>query len=75
MDVTKAQDILVALKLCLPNEGKPFAMLAKELGLIASEVHASIARLGEARLVKKAGPHPSRKFAAANRWSALPAGA
>lgn len=61
MVVTKAQDVLVALKLCLPNEGKSFAMLAKELGMSASEVHASIARLGEARLVESSVRKVNRK--------------
>lgn len=59
--MTKSQDILVALKLCLPNEGKTFAALAKELGMSASEVHASLARLGDARLVDMASRKVNRK--------------
>ncbi len=51
--VTKPQDILVGLKLALSSEGgKSFAVLAKELGMSASEVHASVGRLEEARLLE-----------------------
>lgn len=59
--MTKAQDVLVALKLCLPNDGKSFAALAGELGMSASEVHASLARLGEARLVDVTSRKVNRK--------------
>jgi DNA-binding Lrp family transcriptional regulator len=59
--MTKPQDVLVALKLCLPNESKSFAALAKELGMSASEVHASVARLGEARLVNVTSRKVNRK--------------
>lgn len=51
--MTKAQDILVVLKLALSSEqGESFAALAKALGMSASEVHASVGRLVEARLVE-----------------------
>ena len=49
--MTKPQDIVVALKLCLSGEGKSFAVLAAELGMSASEVHGSFGRLTEARLL------------------------
>jgi DNA-binding Lrp family transcriptional regulator len=49
----KAQDVLVALKLSL-LDGWPssYAALAEELGLSASEAHAAVRRLEEARLVE-----------------------
>lgn len=50
-DVTKPQDILVALKICLSGLDRTFAVLAHELGMSASEVHASCSRLIEARLL------------------------
>jgi DNA-binding Lrp family transcriptional regulator len=52
----KSQDILVALKLALTGGWSgSFAALAGELGLSASEVHAAMRRLEEARLLEPAG--------------------
>jgi DNA-binding Lrp family transcriptional regulator len=48
---TKAQDVVVALKLCLENTRRGYAKLGQELGMSASEVHAAVRRLGEAGLV------------------------
>ena len=48
---TKPQDVVVALKLCLEETSRSYAELADELGMSASEVHAAVRRLGEARLV------------------------
>src|SRR5471032_628381 len=48
---TKPQDIVVALKLCLEGARRSYAELGQELGMSASEVHAAVRRLGEARLV------------------------
>lgn len=48
---TKPQDIVVALKLCLESGRRSYAELGQELGMSASEVHAAVRRLGEARLV------------------------
>jgi len=48
---TKAQDIVVALKLCLEGARRSYAELGHELRMSASEVHAAVRRLGEARLV------------------------
>lgn len=48
---TKAQDVVVALKLCLEGARRSYAELGQELGMSASEVHAAVRRLGEARLV------------------------
>jgi DNA-binding Lrp family transcriptional regulator len=49
----KGQDILVSLKLavCGGMIG-PYAALAEELGMSASEVHAAVRRLEEARLLE-----------------------
>jgi len=47
----KPQDIVVALKLCLGGQPSSYAQLAKSLGLSASEAHAAVRRLGEARLI------------------------
>lgn len=49
----KPQDVLVALKLAI-EEGwdRPYTALAEELGLSASEVHAAVRRLAEARLLE-----------------------
>ena len=48
---TKSQDIVIALKLCLGGARRSYAELGQELGMSASEVHAAVRRLGEARLV------------------------
>lgn len=47
----KSQDVLVALKLLLEEEERPYAALADELRMSASEVHAAVGRLREGRLV------------------------
>jgi len=49
--VTKPQDIVVALKLTLDADQSSYAGMGKALGMSASEVHAAIRRLVEARLV------------------------
>jgi DNA-binding Lrp family transcriptional regulator len=49
--VTKPQDIVVALKLSLRAKGQSYADLGIALGMSASEVHAAVRRLGEARLI------------------------
>lgn len=49
--VTKPQDVVVALKLCLHGARQSYADLGKELGMSASEVHAAVVRLGDARLI------------------------
>lgn len=49
---TKPQDIVVVLKLALAVAPRPsYAELAADLGMSASEVHAAVRRLGEARLL------------------------
>jgi len=48
---TKPQDVVVALKLALGGGLLSYAELGQSLGLSASEVHAAVRRLVEARLV------------------------
>lgn len=51
----KPQDVVVLLRLSLEPESMPtYAVLAAELGLTASQVHASLARAQLAQLVFKA---------------------
>ena len=45
------QDIVVALKLAFESEGSSYAVLADELGLSTSQVHAAVKRAGEAGLL------------------------
>lgn len=47
----KPQDIIVALKLSVGAAAQHYAKLGKELGLSASEAHAAVRRLVEARLL------------------------
>jgi DNA-binding Lrp family transcriptional regulator len=49
--VTKPQDIVVALKLALGAPDMSYANMGKALGMSASEVHAAVRRLIEARLL------------------------
>jgi DNA-binding Lrp family transcriptional regulator len=51
--MTKSKDILVVLKPALSLQGgESFAALAKALGMSASEVHASVGPLEDARLLE-----------------------
>ncbi|MDR1280912.1 MAG: AsnC family protein [Opitutaceae bacterium] len=50
--ITKPQDIFVALALCQDDHLKPYAELARLLGMSASEVHACVRRLVHARLME-----------------------
>jgi DNA-binding Lrp family transcriptional regulator len=59
--VTKPQDIVVALKLCLSGVDRSFAVLASELGMSASEVHGACSRLVEARLLDPESRRVRRK--------------
>jgi hypothetical protein len=59
--VTKPQDVVVALKLCLSGVEQSFAVLASGLGMSASEVHGACSRLIEARLVDPETRRPRRK--------------
>ncbi len=57
----KAQDVLVALKLALKDGwSDSYAVLAEELGMSASEAHAAVRRLEEARLLEPGEKHVRR---------------
>lgn len=64
--VTKPQDVVVALRLCLHEARQSYADLGRELGMSASEAHASVVRLGNARLIdsetKEIRREPLRHF-------------
>lgn len=61
----KPQDVVVALKLAADGgRGVPYASLASDLGMSASEVHAAVRRLSDARLIDAEG---KRVFASALR--------
>ena len=49
--IAKSQDVLVALKIAVGGLGSSYADLALQLGMSASEVHASVRRLIESRLL------------------------
>jgi len=49
--ITKPQDIVVALKLAVKGPGETYASLGQSLGMSASEVHAAVRRLIDARLL------------------------
>jgi DNA-binding Lrp family transcriptional regulator len=49
--VTKPQDIMVALKLALGARDTSYSVMGRALGMSASEVHAAVRRLIEARLL------------------------
>ena len=48
---TKPQDVVVALLLALEQGARTYAELGQTLGMSASEVHAAVRRLREARLI------------------------
>lgn len=57
----KPQDVVVALKLLSEGkESRSYALLARELGMSASEVHGAIGRLKEGRLVESEGRRVNR---------------
>lgn len=61
----KSQDVLVVLKLLSDGErASSYAVLAQELRMSASEVHASVGRLREGRLVSGEGRRVMRKVLA-----------
>ena len=49
--VTKPQDVVVVLKLALAGPRPGYAELSASLGMSASEAHAAVRRLAEARLL------------------------
>lgn len=58
---TKPQDVLVALKLSLGGNEQSYAALGGDLGMSASEVHAAVRRLGQARLLDPETKHVRRE--------------
>ncbi len=50
--IAKSLDVFVVLKLLLQSQPKTYADLAKELGMSASEIHASVRRSANAGLVE-----------------------
>ncbi|MDR3409989.1 MAG: hypothetical protein P4L87_03425 [Formivibrio sp.] len=59
--IAKSLDIVVLLKLLLERQKRPYAQLSKELGISASEIHASVQRSIEAGLVDSETRFPLRK--------------
>lgn len=58
----KPQDVVVALKLLFEGEEqRPYAVLASDLGMSASEVHGAVGRLREGRLVEIEGRRVRRR--------------
>lgn len=59
--IAKSLDIVVLLKLLLDRKKRPYAVLSKELGISASEIHASVRRGIEAGLIDPESHLPLRK--------------
>lgn len=57
----KSLDVVVLLKLSLDNGRRPYALLSKELGISASEVHASVRRSVAAGLISSESKLPLKK--------------
>ena len=58
----KPQDVVVLCKLLIRDEKElPYARMAEELGMSASETHAAIRRLQEGRLVAPGGRNVQRQ--------------
>ena len=58
----KPQDVIVLCKLLIEDEKElPYARMAEELGMSASETHAAIGRLQEGRLVASGGRNVQRQ--------------
>ena len=59
--IAKSLDVVVLLKLLLERERRPYAQLAKELSISASEVHAAVQRGIAAGLIDADSRLPLRK--------------
>jgi hypothetical protein len=57
----KSLDVVVLLKLLLERQKRPYAQVAKELGMSASEVHAAVQRCILAGLIDSQSRSPLRK--------------
>jgi DNA-binding Lrp family transcriptional regulator len=51
--IAKSLDIYALAKLALEESARPYAVVAAELGMSASEFHAAVQRLGQAGLVEQ----------------------
>ena len=49
--IAKSLDVYALAKLALEESARPYAVVAGELGMSASEFHAAVQRLGQAGLV------------------------
>ena len=59
--IAKSQDVFVGLKIAVGGRGSSYADLALQLGMSASEVHASVRRLIESRLLDPDSKHVRRE--------------
>src|SRR5258708_20230263 len=59
--VAKSLDALVLLKLSLEGRARPYAKIAEDLCMSASEVHAAVKRCAKAGLVNPLTRKPLRK--------------
>ncbi len=59
--VSRSLDVYVLAKLLLEQKKRPYAVVAKELGMSASEFHAAVRRLTVAGLVQAEDRSPRRK--------------
>lgn len=59
--IAKSLDVFVLLKLLVGEESKTYAVLATELGMSASETHASIRRSADAGLIDRESRRVNRK--------------
>jgi hypothetical protein len=57
----KSLDVYVLAKLLVEIEKRPFAIVAKEIGMSASEFHAAVQRLSHAGLIEKENRKPRGK--------------
>jgi len=58
--VSRSLDIYVLAKLLLEKKKRPYSVVAREIGMSTSEVHAAIRRLGQAGLVDVESRRPMR---------------
>lgn len=59
--IAKSLDVVVWLKLLIGGDRKTFARLSEELGMSASEVHASVKRGTDSGLIGPSSKRPLRK--------------
>ncbi len=59
--IAKSLDVYALAKLLLEKEKRPFAAVAKEMGMSASEFHAAVGRLALSGLVDSDSRKPYRK--------------